>query len=664
MKKTANLVTNEKGALINKSTNDSRVDAFNKLVRGVSKENLESYVQTILNEAEKTQNTEILSDLFVLIFHKRHCRGGEGEKLITYQMILRVYDNYPKTIGMLIKLLPVYGYYKDYFQLWEMICQTEMSDNDRFHKYGTLIDSIVDCIKERHFKDLSEPKNISLLSKWMPREGKHFDKSCFWYRINSEGNPIRVSVTLYLSSKFNDTPLKDNNKKGTDLWLKKKYRTDIVKLNKKLSVPEIFMCAKNYHNIEFDRVSSKALKTYTKAFLNEKVKGSVGYDQQETGNRYPNDQDRVEARKKLKEFIKNGNIEKLKGAQLDPHEILNKLMNSKSDLEKEILRAQWERKKEDVLKQVKELMDQAGEDPDRQYRGVGKLLPMIDVSGSMTGIHPGNKVEPISVALALGIMTSELASDPFKNMAISFTETPHFFSFNDGQYPDDKRRQVEKDQMGYSTQFGKAIDLMLEMCVKNKVPSEDIPNLVVFTDGQFDQMNTGGYYSYNKQGQSWNTCHEELLKKWVNAGYDRTPTIIYWNLRANTPGVQTRADHPGVQLLQGYSPSLLKFVLFGEEIGSEDLVEVETEDGIKLVKTSSITPYQTFRRAMDQNAYLPVREVLNESNEKLLDKYTFEAPESSETETNDMDEEMKKISEQFVKVEKPESTAPSEFEMI
>jgi hypothetical protein len=109
--------------------------------------------------------------------------------------------------------------------------------------------------------------------------------------------------------------------------------------------------------------------------------------------------------------------------------------------------------------------------------------------------------------------------------------------------------------------------------------------------------------------KSWKTCHTELLTMWANAGYDKIPNIIYWNLRANTPGFQTSSDHPGVQMLQGYSPSLMKFILFGETF-NETIVNVETEEGIMKMKTSSVTPYDTFRKAVDQDVYIPIREIL------------------------------------------------------
>ena len=56
---------------------------------------------------------------------------------------------------------------------------------------------------------------------------------------------------------------------------------------------------------------------------------------------------------------------------------------------------------------------------------------------------------------------------------------------------------------------------------------------------------------------------------------------------------------PGVRLLSGFSPALLKLVLTGEE-ADED--EVETVDGVSATKARP-TPYQTMRKALDAPRY-------------------------------------------------------------
>lgn len=638
-----NLVINENGALINKSTLNPCVDAFNKLVRGITDENLNNYVNAIIKSANESKNSEMLIDLFLLTFHKRNCRGGEGEKLITYKLLLKLYDFYPQSVLNLISVLPLYGYYKDYFNIWEIICSFQIGETLKYQKYSPLINKMVEVMLEQIEKDnknlidkTNDEENgffsISLLGKWMPRQGNHFDLSCYWYHPSNIYK--KVNCVLYISSMmYNQLPVRKSNNGNksnkVNSWILKEYRENISNLTIHLNVPEVLMCAHQYSFIEFEKVASKAMKNYAKAFLNEKIKGVLANEFQVSGNRYPLDEDRIKTRHNLREFIIDGKLNKLNGSQLDPHEIMSELVKSSSNLEKEILRAQWIKKKEDVIDQVNKMIeenddDNYNDDDDngKTISSIGRCIPMIDVSGSMCGKESGSNVEPIQVAVALGIMTSELASSPFNNLAISFTETPRVFKFGEDQHPDEKRNLIFRDQMGYSTQFGKAIDLILDLCVKNNVPSSDIPNLLVFTDGQFNDMNSQTQYQnyYKKENEkiSWKTCHEELMTKWANAGYDRVPTIIYWNLRANTPGVQTAADLPGVQLLQGYSPSLLKFVLFGEKINEIEVsLEIDDGEGVKVVmmKRASITPYETFRKAVDQEAYLPIRTILSCTNE-------------------------------------------------
>jgi hypothetical protein len=608
-----NLEINENGALLNKTSNNSLVDIFNKSVRKITLENLSKLVNNVLTEYNNTKDYNIIVDLFVLTFHKRNCRGGEGEKLITYQLLLEIYKTYPDLVCKAIELLPFYGYYKDLFEIWEMVCKTSCLDAEKFMRFSPLILSIVTIIVQQLKKDLEAFKsgnNISLLAKWLPRTNNHYDKHCYWFFFYEDG-PKKINAVTYLAFKLFNTPSKKFLNKSSLNWNLMKYRKKVSLLTDKLNVPEVLMCAKRYSNIEFEKVASKAMKQYTKAFLNEKVSKAEFYSSisKETGNRFPDDIDRVECRQKLLEFIKSDKINKLKGKQLEPYEILNGLNKSISEGEREILLAQWEVKKKDIIEQCQQIMKES----ESSFTGIGSCIPMMDVSGSMMDGSPS----PFFVGLSLGIIASELSSKPYKNLAISFTETPTLFTFNEHDSPDAKVKQVESSHVGYSTNFSTAIDIILNLCIKNKVPSSEIPNLLVFTDGQFDTMGTpmNQYHCYNNHEQpklNWKTCHEELMSKWANAGYDRIPTIIYWNLRANTPGIQSSADFPGVQLLQGYSPALLKFVLFGEKMDTETVI-VENEHGTYEMKVSTISPYTTMCKALYQDCYIPVRTMIEEA---------------------------------------------------
>ena len=617
--KGSNLIQNEKGGILKSTTNNYSLDAFNKLIRGVNINTINDCVFNIIKEAKQQNSPDLIKDLILMAFYKRNCRGGEGEKMITYKLLIAIYEYYPVVICNVIKLLPEFGYYKDLFEIWELICKNEQDDKLRFFTYHHLINTIITLVNTQLKVDTSfyneDQPNISLLAKWIPKQGNHYDNNSYWYFSSNDNEIIKIKAVKYLAyhyfnmleNKFFES--KNLNKtlnSKQEKWALMGYRNVISKLNSKLNVPEILMCSKKFSNIEFEKVPSKAMKNYSKAFLNESSKTNIPFSKKETGNRYPNDIDRVQCRQNLIQFIKDGKLNKLNGKQLDPHEIMNELIYADSDEFKAILHSMWDRKKEDILRQINEF---SYENRIAYKIGIGNCIPMIDVSGSMKGTH-GSTVEPISVAIALGIMTSELSSPPFNNLAISFTENPHIFKFNDADFPEEKRRQIMSKEVGFSTRFDKAIELLLTLCVENQVPSSEIPNLLVFTDGQFDEMNKPINY-LPRNNKSWSTCHEELLKMWANAGYDRIPNIIYWNLRSNTPGFQTSDNHKGVQLLQGYSPSILKFILYGET-SEETTIDVAIDSQIVKMKVSSITPYDTFRKAIEQECYNPIRIVLEQ----------------------------------------------------
>jgi len=96
--------------------------------------------------------------------------------------------------------------------------------------------------------------------------------------------------------------------------------------------------------------------------------------------------------------------------------------------------------------------------------------------------------------------------------------------------------------------------------------------LYVISDMQFN-VATGS--------EKFETNHENIKKKYAKAGY-KTPQIVYWNVRANTPDFPVRGDESDVALVSGFSPSILK-----------DLVE-----------TGSVTdPFLFMRKVLDGERY-------------------------------------------------------------
>jgi hypothetical protein len=215
-------------------------------------------------------------------------------------------------------------------------------------------------------------------------------------------------------------------------------------------------------------------------------------------------------------------------------------------------------------------------------------------------------------------------------MAIAFHERPFVFNFS-GMSPLDRYSKMMSN-VGYTTNFKAVHKVLLTQCKKHAIPLENIPTLIVFTDGQFDQMNTSGIvntssygYSYgysSANAPSWTTCHEELMKLWVKNKYSGIPDMVYWNLRAHTPGFNTLASHPGVQMVSGFSPAMMRSIMLGQSLQSATET-VMVDDVVHTVKTSAANPWDTFVKTMDDPIYDPVRTLLNTCSEGLLSQYSW-----------------------------------------
>ena len=204
-------------------------------------------------------------------------------------------------------------------------------------------------------------------------------------------------------------------------------------------------------------------------------------------------------------------------------------------------------------------------------------------------------------------------------MVLTFSSRPAFRMLEPGATIVEKVRSLSRADWGYSTNFEAAYDLILALARKNKIPREEMPALIVFSDMQF---NTAASCSLD-------VMHDVIRKKFsVTArklGWsDKKPTpIVYWNLR-NTGGHPVDKGTEGAVLLAGYSPSLLRLVMGGGAL-EEQVVEVVQADGTVKTETIRVTPEQILRKALDDSMYDPVRLVLTTSNEGCL--YKYKAPE-------------------------------------
>jgi len=592
-----NLIQGENGTLEHSAegVGDGRVALFFALVRGLEETRLAELMTNCTGDQANSDLAGIVADLFVMTIQTRDCRGGKGERLVTYKMLLHLFKTYPNTVLQMLTLFGEYGYFKDYFQLFELTKEDATYEPIRSKIIDLVANQLMEdeAILER--RSTNSDKKVSLCAKYCPREGKHFDtgkKSAYFELVNK----------LYPAT----GPHKIN---------KKQYRQLIAKLTKALDVPEVKMCGKRFSDLDFGKVPSLCTKKFCKAFLNEKIKSVPLPEEEETGNRFPADEDRILCRQNLRQATLD---QKVKGKQVYPHEIVETLYNGRgvtSSLQKEVFNAQWKDIRANLLEQLAAVAATTSGESGASVN-VGKLVPLSDVSGSMSGT-------PMIVSIAMGILVSEVNHPAFRDRVLTFDSNPTWCSLTGLSTIAQKVEKLRHAPWGGSTDINKAFKLILDVVRENRLPVEEVPDLIIFSDMQFDQ-------AVDQRQQK--TQLDQVRAMFAEVGVEicgtpyPAPKIIFWNLRSNTVGFPAQADDENVQMLSGFSPSLLKAVLEGGPMEEVEEVVNETTGEVTRVVKAKPTPYETLRKVLDDERYYPVRQLLSASNEGPLSEYTFEAP--------------------------------------
>jgi len=536
-------------------------------------------------------------DLFVLAFQTRDCRGGKGERRLFHAMFLRMFEHFPEQCLKVLPLVTEYGSFKDYTQLYQMAVQ----EQDDPAKFAALSCAVVDAFAAALRKDQDavdaavrekvEPKGLSLAAKYAPR-------------IVSASRAAATDAKrtkVCLGRAIRDVLFADPETGAVPAKASELYRKMVSGLNKRLRTMEVLMSAHRWDEIQPGSIPSVCLKKQTKAFLFETKNGAI---------RDPANEARVALRERC---LNPKNANKIKGGQLFAHDIVSKCMTtSPSTGEAAILDAQWNDIVRTVQKQVEEFAaqqddpevegaeDEAAATPAAPGIDLGNLIPLVDVSASMSGT-------PMQVAIAMGLIVSQITAPAYRGRVLTFESTPRWHRIADGGIFQ-KVRDLMRAPWGGSTNFRLAMQRVIEAV--EAVAERDgalpkLPELIVFSDMQFDQAGAA----------RWDTAHDTIRRDFVamqerlrSVGVDvgsepiEPPTITFWNIRSSTTGLVTDADTPGVRLLSGFSQSLLKLVLAGK---IPDAPPTNAKEPAK-----KIDPLETLRAALDDDRYDLVRETL------------------------------------------------------
>jgi uncharacterized membrane protein YgcG len=665
------------------------LELFNQLNRGVDSAPVRSCVDTIIAKAfggsgDAGVDVRILVDLFVLTFQTRDCRGGKGERKLFRVLLLALYEHFPLAVIGALPLIVEYGYFKDFQGLYEDVMVSP--EPARFAGLAAaVVDVVVKYLRqdrdilEAAERDMTQPTGLSLAGKYVPRinepkrkpnpeptakanpEPKRKPKRPQLCRASEASSAALIAglassaaptttargLQLDFARAVRDQLFTDPLTGARPADASRQYRKLLSRLNEQLRTVERLMCTQRWDEIEVKCIPSQCLKRNRDAFLFEDKSGNI---------RDPTNDVRVALRQRLLDPKAAVNI---KGGQLHAHQIVHQCMKGVSEGAAKVLEAQWQSIVRTVQRDIDEFAQQqqaaasssasstagggggaggvaagggggaagggggaaaadASTKKSKPTFSLGQLVALVDVSLSMAGT-------PMQVAVALGLLVSQLATPLFRGRVLTFESTPRWHQV-EGADVVAKVKNLLRAPWGTSTNFAAAMALILKAVEDLAMRTKQmpvVPDLIVFSDMQFDAANEGGV---------WDTAHETICRNFADLGQRlraagvaglsaddgplQPPVITFWNLKEETTGMVARADTKGVRLLSGFSQSLLKLVLAGV------LPEASDADA----NLDAVDPLSTLRAALDDQRYDAVRVYLAGWTDAPFAEYEFKPP--------------------------------------
>ena len=430
------------------------------------------------------------------LFYARDARHGIGERRLFRVVMKHLVESNPEMVIPVINLIPEYGRYDD---LWCLL------DNEESAK---VVYQIVDKQLKEDWDNMNAGKNCSLLSKWCP--------SCNASSKKTKEYGKKLCKALHMSER--------------------EYRKALSKLRKYLDVVEVKMSNKDWSEIKYETVPSRANLIYNSAFLR-------------------ND----EARRR--EYL--GKLEKgetkINASTLFPHDIVHKYRSG----------VEWSTR----LKAKDATIEALWKALPDTVQGCGNTIVVADGSGSMsTQVDRNSNVTALEVANALAIYFAEHSSGQFKDKYITFSQRPQFVDFSNADSLHDKLQTALTHNEYANTNIEAVFDLILTAAINNHMSQEDIPkNILIISDMEFDSATyvRTRSYGYARPDQR---LFNVIAKKYANAGY-KLPRLVFWNVCSRTGTIPVKENELGVALVSGFSVNIAKMVMSGKTNPFECLLE-------------------------------------------------------------------------------------------
>lgn len=505
----------------NKHTQEKITQFYFQLVRCDDHIMLEEKFAEILHELfanTTSSSTEHKTLLYRMIAHTRDLVAGKGEYKLAYMMIYHwaKYD-LPSAVKLLTyfmttddKLDEPYGSWKDvkYFATY---CRDRQEDFS-YNLYKYLIG--ITNIQLIHDNDSYLQGKISLCAKWVPRENKSFGWMYEDLALDYYERALNITATTI----------------GAKNYAKMYYRNMLTKLNKYLDTVQIKMCKKMWKYIHFDNITSITLnkQQYALAFKNKDGSQRNSYD-----DHYESKQDRLQCAERFSKW--RANKTSIKGKNVSIYDFVKSAIQFTHHPDAEL----------------SDLLNKQWDDNKTQNNLLDYMIPMVDVSGSMS---TDNNI-PLYNAIGLGIRIAEQSK--LGKRCLTFSEKPSWINLQQCNNFVSCVEYLQAAPWGMNTNFHDALNMILHHIKETKLTAQEVSQLtlVVLSDMQFDASTKNVASAEAPIDRVIEELYAEAGKEICGTPY-KPPRIVFWNLR-KTSGFPTVSFRPGVSMISGYTPQLM-----------------------------------------------------------------------------------------------------------
>lgn len=437
-------IKNTKGGEYYKSTYDANLDLFSGTNRYTDRDTYITQFRAAFGENKVLATANLLYFLDV--------RTGKGERNIFKNLFTELCKIDTKMATIVLYQIGELG-------RWDYILDA---------LYTPIKSEVIILIKSQLHLD-EEAEHPTLLAKWLPS-----------LRTHNRNNPLALQLVRDLNIS------------------EREYRKMLSAIRAKLDLIEHKLTNKDYDNINFSTIPSKAMLKYRCALAKH------------CGDRY-------------QEYLQQANKGEVKinTTGLFCYEIIEKIRQG--NISRELANAMWEQQK-DIFKD-----------------NTDNMLVVADTSGSMTW-QP--HVYETSIGLALYV--AERNKGIFHNYFMRFDDEPALEKVTGLDITD----KVNAIRAYYGcTNVDKVFKLILDTATTNNIEQNEMPShLIIISDMEFDR---GCYSNEGTNFTGWGKAFNEK-------GY-KLPQIIFWNV-ATTGFPVTKYDND-VCMINGFSTSVLESIL-------------------------------------------------------------------------------------------------------